>query len=378
MLKKLHKLVCFRRACIATVALLTMAGCGNKLASNPVDLTAVSRLSCNSDDTVPSAWETGGVIISLNQPDSAFLLMSEKTFTFVGQYQATPTSLTMTFPGGADASGNVSLLRSPMVKAIESFQVIGHDKDGRPTIETSGFKLKCIVEKRIAVNTVATADRAPAAPNIPALVDPITEEFIAKVGPEASTEGQPEARATPQSTEASTPSASASSAAAPSANAKQVPPPETAIEPAFASRSEAGAYRSSTSADKESSNEPSSNESVLTEFASRIALLSYNPRLRFGAVKRGQPIYIDSNAGFANSHQDAINDVREELTVYGTNGTPFKSGSKPMAGNQGKTYENSFTLILPQTAPQGVYYLKTKLYANGRLLATRNFSVLLE
>lgn len=64
--------------------------------------------------------------------------------------------------------------------------------------------------------------------------------------------------------------------------------------------------------------------------------------------------------------------VREELSIYNPDGAPFKTGSKPFSANSAGRCENSFEVKLPEGVSQGVYALKTHVYVNGKLAATRD------
>lgn len=103
-------------------------------------------------------------------------------------------------------------------------------------------------------------------------------------------------------------------------------------------------------------------------------VVSYTPQLSAATVKRGQPFKVNSVVELVNGSAQAVNDVREELVVLDPQGQPFKSGSKTLASNNksGGRFENSFELTLPAGVSQGVYGVKTNLYVNGKLAATRD------
>ena len=103
-------------------------------------------------------------------------------------------------------------------------------------------------------------------------------------------------------------------------------------------------------------------------------MVSYTPQLSASTVKRGQPFKVHSVVELVNGSAQSVNDVREELVVLDPQGQPFKSGSKALASSNksGGRFENSFELTLPAGVSQGVYGVKTNLYVNGKLAATRD------
>lgn len=103
-------------------------------------------------------------------------------------------------------------------------------------------------------------------------------------------------------------------------------------------------------------------------------VVSYTPQVSAATVKRGQPFKVNSVVELVNGSAQNVNDVREELVVLDPQGQPFKSGSKALASNNktGGRFENSFELTLPAGVSQGVYGVKTNLYVNGKLAATRD------
>lgn len=103
-------------------------------------------------------------------------------------------------------------------------------------------------------------------------------------------------------------------------------------------------------------------------------VVSYTPQVSAATVKRGQPFKVNSVVELVNGSAQNVKDVREELVVLDPQGQPFKSGSKSLASNNktGGRFENSFELTLPAGVSQGVYGVKTNLYVNGKLAATRD------
>ena len=99
---------------------------------------------------------------------------------------------------------------------------------------------------------------------------------------------------------------------------------------------------------------------------------AYNTQLQSSAVKRGQSLLDSSARELVNGRNQAVNEVKEDLIVCNPDGTPFKTGSKPFTANSAGRFENSFELKLPEGAHQGAYALKTNVYVNGKMLATRD------
>lgn len=95
-----------------------------------------------------------------------------------------------------------------------------------------------------------------------------------------------------------------------------------------------------------------------------------------GAVKAGEPIKVQSTIRAVSGTQEPIYDVKEMLVAYSPNGDEFKRGEKRVNDASGSgEYTNSFTLTLPQGAPQGIYKLQTQVFVNGKLVSRRDSSV---
>lgn len=95
-----------------------------------------------------------------------------------------------------------------------------------------------------------------------------------------------------------------------------------------------------------------------------------------GAVKAGEPIKVQSTIRAVSGTQEPVQDVKEMLVAYSPNGDEFKRGEKKVneTGGSGE-YTNSFTLTLPQGAPQGVYKLQTQVFVNGKPVSKKDASV---
>lgn len=86
-----------------------------------------------------------------------------------------------------------------------------------------------------------------------------------------------------------------------------------------------------------------------------------------GIVKAGDAIKIQSTIRAVSGANEAVQEIREVLIAYAPTGEEFKRGEKKVNDGAGSgEYDNSFTLRLPQGAPQGVYRLKTQVFLNGR------------
>jgi hypothetical protein len=95
-----------------------------------------------------------------------------------------------------------------------------------------------------------------------------------------------------------------------------------------------------------------------------------------GAVKAGEPIKVQSTIRAVSGTQEAVQEVKEQLIAYSPNGDEFKRGEKKVneTGGSGE-YTNSFTLTLPQGAPQGIYKLQTQVFVNGKPVSKKDTSV---
>lgn len=104
------------------------------------------------------------------------------------------------------------------------------------------------------------------------------------------------------------------------------------------------------------------------------SVVTYQSQLSAGSVQRGQPFHVNSVLELANGSTQQVQSVREELVVFNPDGSPFNvtPASKPFAASTGGRFENSFELQFPNGVSQGIYNLKTQLYVNNKLAATRD------
>lgn len=103
-------------------------------------------------------------------------------------------------------------------------------------------------------------------------------------------------------------------------------------------------------------------------------VVTYSPQLASNAVRRGSPMIVNSSLELVNGTGQPVTQVREELAIFNPDGSQFKSGSKPFVANSAGRYDNSFEVKLPEGVSQGVYKLKTNVFVNGKLAATRDLN----
>ncbi len=101
-------------------------------------------------------------------------------------------------------------------------------------------------------------------------------------------------------------------------------------------------------------------------------LVAYDTTLNPDAtLKRGDALKIQSTIRVVAGTKEPINEVRETLIAYSPAGEEFKRGEKKAnAGAGSGEYVNTFTLKLPDGAPQGTYTIKTIVSINGREVST--------
>jgi hypothetical protein len=100
-------------------------------------------------------------------------------------------------------------------------------------------------------------------------------------------------------------------------------------------------------------------------------VVAYSPSIA-STVQRGQPLTVNSTVELVNGSQNKVTEVREELQVFGQDGKQFLNHQKPVTNSTGGRFENSFTMKLSDSASQGIYTMKSTLYVNGKVAATRN------
>lgn len=95
-----------------------------------------------------------------------------------------------------------------------------------------------------------------------------------------------------------------------------------------------------------------------------------------GVARGGEAIKIQSTIRAVSGASEPVQDVKEVLIAYAPTGEEFKRGEKKVNDATGSgEYDNSFTLRLPQGAPQGMYRLKTQVFLNGKPSLARESSM---
>jgi len=90
-----------------------------------------------------------------------------------------------------------------------------------------------------------------------------------------------------------------------------------------------------------------------------------------GVARTMEPIKVQSTIRAVSGTGEPVREVKEVLIAYGPDGEEFKRGEKIVNDKGGSgEFDNSFTLRLPEGAPEGVYKLRTQLYLNGAMAST--------
>ena len=101
-------------------------------------------------------------------------------------------------------------------------------------------------------------------------------------------------------------------------------------------------------------------------------VVAYTPMMLGSTVQRGQKFKINSSLEVVNGRSEPVTEVREELVIYNPDGSQIQTGSKPFSAAGSGRFDNSFEVGLPANASQGVYALKTNVYVNGKIGASRD------
>lgn len=83
-------------------------------------------------------------------------------------------------------------------------------------------------------------------------------------------------------------------------------------------------------------------------------------------VKGGGKVVIVSTFEVVRGGQQPIDEVKEKLELYNTDGKPIRTGEKTPNEHGGGSYENTFTIEMPPKMPQGVYPIRTTILINGK------------
>ncbi len=104
------------------------------------------------------------------------------------------------------------------------------------------------------------------------------------------------------------------------------------------------------------------------------SVVFYESRLDTKLIQRGQPFKVMSSLELANGSRQPVYSVREEYVISNPDGNQISPdrNSKLFSATSSGRFENSFDLKLPAGVSQGVYSLKTNLYVNNKLAATRD------
>lgn len=84
-------------------------------------------------------------------------------------------------------------------------------------------------------------------------------------------------------------------------------------------------------------------------------------------LKRGDALKVQSIIRVVEGTGEPVREVKEVLIAYAPSGEEFKRGEKKANAAEGSgEFLNTFTLRLPDGAPEGQYTIETKLLINGR------------
>lgn len=110
-------------------------------------------------------------------------------------------------------------------------------------------------------------------------------------------------------------------------------------------------------------------KSVRGGLPSSPSVVAYNTSISPGQVIRpGADVSVISNIEVVSGQQVPVKDVKEEIVLLDPKGEEFKRGTKAVGenGTPGSgAYQNTFAFKMPNSAPQGVYTVKTQVYVNG-------------
>ena len=101
---------------------------------------------------------------------------------------------------------------------------------------------------------------------------------------------------------------------------------------------------------------------------SKAEVLAYHTTLNPNPVlKRGDALKVQSIIRVVEGTSEPVREVKEVLIAYAPSGEEFKRGEKKANAAEGSgEFLNTFTLRLPDGAPEGQYTIETKLLINGR------------
>ena len=101
---------------------------------------------------------------------------------------------------------------------------------------------------------------------------------------------------------------------------------------------------------------------------SKAEVVAYQTTLNPNPVlKRGDALKVQSTIRVIAGTNEPVREVKEVLIAYAPSGEEFKRGEKKANAAEGSgEFLNTFTLRLPDGAPEGQYTIETKLLINGR------------
>ena len=101
---------------------------------------------------------------------------------------------------------------------------------------------------------------------------------------------------------------------------------------------------------------------------SKAEVVAYQTTLNPNPVlKRGDALKVQSTIRVVAGTNEPVREVKEVLIAYAPSGEEFKRGEKKANAAEGSgEFLNTFTLRLPDGAPEGQYTIETKLLINGR------------
>ncbi|NQD38915.1 hypothetical protein HPT27_18005 [Permianibacter sp. IMCC34836] len=106
-------------------------------------------------------------------------------------------------------------------------------------------------------------------------------------------------------------------------------------------------------------------------------LVAYQTTLNPDAtLKRGDALKVQSTIRVVAGTGEPIKDVKEVLIAYAPSGEEFKRGEKKANATDGSgEFVNTFTLKLPDGAPEGEYKIETQVLINGREVSSQPRSI---
>lgn len=110
---------------------------------------------------------------------------------------------------------------------------------------------------------------------------------------------------------------------------------------------------------------------------SQAEVVAYQTTLNPNPVlKHGDALKVQSTIRVVAGTSEEVREVKEVLIAYAPSGEEFKRGEKKANAAEGSgEFLNTFTLRLPDGAPDGEYRIETKLLINGREVSAQPQSI---